>query len=435
MAATYEFITKQVLGSSATAVTFSNIPQTFTDLMIMASARTDRALTVDILRLELNGQTTGYTVRILEGNGSGASSSSVSEFWGLTTCGANATASTFGNAEVYIPNYTSSQAKVSSSTGCSENNATEAYIQPAASVSTLTAPITSIRLVSRVGANILTGSSFFVCGIRRASADPGVFMDASGGDVLISGGWKIHTFTGSGVLQVNSPGWCEYLVVSGGGAGGQGESNNFGGAGGGGGAGGMVSGSRYIASGPYGVVVGAGGTGTATLGGSGGSGTNSSFADLPSVFAGGGGGGDESPGISGGSGGGRGGDSAGTAGSGVSGQGNAGGVSTGSRSGGGGGGAGQVGNTNGVRRGGDGLQSSISGTSTFYAGGGAGGSGDNTNSSTAGGLGGGGAGGYSGFSTGINGSANTGGGGGGKISNGSSGNGGSGVVIVRYPYR
>ena len=437
MSTTMKLIAKQTLGSDTASVTFSSITGTHTDIVVLISARTSDAAVNTNLRVRFNSATTNYSARDLYGTGSGAGSFSLSGETSLylgELCGANATANTFGVAEVYIPNYAGSTNKSVSSTTCTENNATASRIDAVAGLWSSTSAITSMEFLPNTG-NWKSGSSFFLYGVTNASGSiPGVFgVDATGGDVTISGGFKIHTFTSSGTFTVNQPGWVDYLVVAGGGGGGQGESNNFGGAGGGGGAGGMLDGSRLIQPGTYTVVVGGGGAGTATLSASGTNGADSFIGSLVVSAGGGFGAGDEqTPPGNGGSGGGRGGDKMGV-GSGIAGQGFAGGASTGTRSGGGGGGAGEAGDTDGVRAGGDGRISSISGTATYYAGGGSGGSGDNTNSSTPGGDGGGGAGGYSGFSTGINGQANTGGGGGGKISNGSSGNGGSGIVIIRYP--
>ena len=168
MATTYEFIDSVVLGSDAADVTFTSIPGTYTDLLLTGSARTARALTTDVVKLEFNGSTTGYSLRYLESDAVTISSGSLSEFWGLNTTGANATANTFGNSECYIPNYAGSTAKSSSMTGAMENNGTSSFIDIAASLWTGTSAITSIKIVSRVGSNIKSGSSFYLFGITKA---------------------------------------------------------------------------------------------------------------------------------------------------------------------------------------------------------------------------------------------------------------------------
>ncbi len=116
---------------------------------------------------------------------------------------------------------------------------------------------------------------------------------AGGGIITETGGYRVHTFTGSGTLNVFTGGNVEVLVVAGGGSGG-------GVNGGGGGGGGVVYNTWVpISAGPISVTVGAGGVGGIGPGVSGG---NSSFGAL--VALGGGGGGNvNAHGESGGSGG------------------------------------------------------------------------------------------------------------------------------------
>jgi hypothetical protein len=241
---------------------------------------------------------------------------------------------------------------------------------------------------------------------------------ASGGATATSGGYRIHTFTGSSnfVLTGNTVS-CEYLVVAGGGGGGAG----------GGGAGGCLTGSLSTSPNTYAITVGApgGAANSGVGGGAAGNGTASTFSSISTVGGGGGGG----TGQGGGSGGG--GAWSFGLGSGTPGQGFNGGAGVvGDGRGGGGGGATEVGqNASGSNagNGGTGLTSSISGSSLVYAGGGGGGAVFNR------GLGGSGGGGNGGSRSlgGSAGASNTGGGGGGNGESTGS-NGGSGIVIIRY---
>lgn len=247
----------------------------------------------------------------------------------------------------------------------------------------------------------------------------------TGGTVVESGGYRIHTFTSSGILTMVRPGKVEYLVVGGGGGGGSNRS-------GGGGAGGFLTGEMDVTA-TTSVTVGAGGSG-GTSDNRGGNGGNSVFGSVIARGGGGGGGYDLASidGAMGGSGGGGNGRRGGSGGSAWAGQGNAGGDGQGDtsyRRGGGGGGAGGPGAHYTTGIGGVGLQSSISGTPTYYAGGGGGGS--ESGSAVSGGLGGGG----QGRSTGVGGAGtpNTGGGGGGSGDGDNGASGGSGIVIIRYP--
>jgi len=264
----------------------------------------------------------------------------------------------------------------------------------------------------------------------------------TGGTISTSGGYKIHTFTSSGIFTMTNIGQVEYLVVAGGGAGGVAHGGN---GVGGGGAGGVLTGDISLGPGAYTVTVGGGGVGgihsnthrgtsgdnssietRATLivanGGGAGASSQQGGPGLGALSGGSGGGGSyyaDSPNIKSGN-------------SGTSGQGNNGGNANSVQNGAGGGGAGSAGSNAGSSggNGGIGLQSSISGTNTYYAGGGGGGS--NTTAGT-GGAGGGGNGGVSG-NNGVDGTDGLGGGGGGgwNYSGGNGGSGGDGIVIIRY---
>ncbi len=256
---------------------------------------------------------------------------------------------------------------------------------------------------------------------------------ATGGTVTDVGGYRIHTFTGSGVFTPEVGMSVEVLVVAGGGGGGSCI-------GGGGGAGGYIYNSSYsvTAGNSYPVTIGNGGTGGPPGSGQprGTNGGNSVFNTLTAIGGGGGGSWDSSTPGNGGSGGGSTNNSS-AYGSATAGQGNQGGSSAGTGNGGaGGGGAGSAGANSTPSlggAGGTGRSFDISGASLYYCGGGGGGARTGSATAGAGGSGVGGNGATSGI--GQNGVANRGGGGGGGAYDGTyqtGGNGGSGIVIIRY---
>ena len=174
MANTYTLIQAQTLTNSSTsAVTFSSIPATYTDLVFRLSTRDNGSGTVDGQILwRLNGGTSGYSSTGLRGNGAAAASSRSSAVtyngWVYSyTDGSTATASTFGNAEIYIPNYTSTTSKPQSFFGVGETNATTAYMGVTAELSSLTSAITSVEISLGAGP-FLTGSSFYLYGIKSS---------------------------------------------------------------------------------------------------------------------------------------------------------------------------------------------------------------------------------------------------------------------------
>jgi len=169
MANTYTLIEAQTLSSSAAGITLGSggtIPQTYTDLKIVLSVRTDRAASVDDTIIHFNTSGANFTNRYLLGDGSGTSGGSNSYY--ILTNGATSTASTFSNHEVYIPNYTGSNYKSFSVDSVSENNATAAYALLTAGLWSQTAAITSISLIPTYGPNFVTNSTFYLYGIKNS---------------------------------------------------------------------------------------------------------------------------------------------------------------------------------------------------------------------------------------------------------------------------
>lgn len=171
MPVTYNLIASNTLTTSAASVTFSAIPNTYTDLVLRYSARNDDTTT--ILGVRFNGDTaTNYSTTILRGNGSAASSLSYNttrtqlfEQDGIEP--STMTANTFNNGEIYIPSYLVSQNKPMSTFTVTEDNSSTAYMSAIANLWRNTAAITSINLYSN-GGNLVSGSSFFLYGIKNS---------------------------------------------------------------------------------------------------------------------------------------------------------------------------------------------------------------------------------------------------------------------------
>ena len=72
MASTYTPIATQTLTSTAGIITFASIPQTYTDLVLIQSARVSSAY--DITAVRVNSVTTNYSGTYLEGNGTSTTS-------------------------------------------------------------------------------------------------------------------------------------------------------------------------------------------------------------------------------------------------------------------------------------------------------------------------------------------------------------------------
>jgi hypothetical protein len=175
MASTYTLISSQVLTSSASSVTFSSIPATYTDLVLRVSARTDQASSSSYARVTINGTSSGYSETTLDSSGGTIYSNKFNTYGyfgpGNTVYlpGSSNTANTFGSTEFYIPSYTVAQNKPISWFSTTENNATSIYGAAEAGLWSNTAAITSISLLSTNGTtNFITGSSFYLYGIKNS---------------------------------------------------------------------------------------------------------------------------------------------------------------------------------------------------------------------------------------------------------------------------
>lgn len=144
----YKIATSELTADTA-SITFSNIPQGYTDLKLVVSSRTTNAAISGEVDIQFNGLTTNLSAKALQGSGSAAASYSLASRIAISdTSGATATANTFGSAEVYIPNYTSANNKSMSIDGIGENNATAAYAELTAGLWSSTAAITSLTVIS-----------------------------------------------------------------------------------------------------------------------------------------------------------------------------------------------------------------------------------------------------------------------------------------------
>jgi hypothetical protein len=124
---TFTLISAVTVGSGGqAAIDFTSIPSTYTDLVVKLSTRNTGTDTW--MNLKFNGSSSNWSMRYFQGSGSAVSSGSdpANTYSVQQTISTN-TANTFGNAELYIPNYTSSNNKSVSIDHVTENNATTAY--------------------------------------------------------------------------------------------------------------------------------------------------------------------------------------------------------------------------------------------------------------------------------------------------------------------
>jgi hypothetical protein len=169
MANTYTLIEAKTLASATASVTFSSIPSTYTDLKFVFSARSSFA--GDYLRgayIRFNSDTTdaNYSAKRVYINDANTGANSDSSLLSTFVNADGATANTFGNGEIYIPNYTAANYKSTSIDSSAENNG-NAKSALGTVLWNNTAAITSITLTPEAG-NLMTYSTFYLYGISNS---------------------------------------------------------------------------------------------------------------------------------------------------------------------------------------------------------------------------------------------------------------------------
>jgi hypothetical protein len=162
------------VGAGGTSgIQFTGIVGTYTDLCLKLSLRSNYAGVTEGVNLTFNSSVTGYTYKYAQGAGSGTPTSSGTTGGtyiqiGLQD-GANNTASTFGNMEIYIPSYSATTLnKVLSADSVGEENATTSYQRLAGGIWTATSAITQIDLVPSLGTLWVQYSTASLYGIKSS---------------------------------------------------------------------------------------------------------------------------------------------------------------------------------------------------------------------------------------------------------------------------
>jgi hypothetical protein len=174
MANTYVALAKNVLTSTQTSITFSSIPSTYTDLVLVYSARDNSSGNTRggyTIRINSNsGSIYSYTALVKDDTNAAISyrgSSQDRGYWGLIN-GSASTANTFGNGEFYIPNYAGATRKIFSVSEVTENNnASSTGINATGANINDTNAISSITFFSFT-TDCATGSSFYLYGIKNS---------------------------------------------------------------------------------------------------------------------------------------------------------------------------------------------------------------------------------------------------------------------------
>ena len=182
MASTYTLISSQVLGSGALTVTFTSIPQTYTDLILRVSARTSSTQNGAFVYFNNNSTSGLYSTTGLFNSSATAGGStresgrsdwfSSANYFSLP--GSSNTANTFSESDLYIANYSSATlSKTSSSFNAQESNV--AYTNGVTQINAIAGLYRSSSAITRIDitcqgstGTFVTGSSFYLYGISNA---------------------------------------------------------------------------------------------------------------------------------------------------------------------------------------------------------------------------------------------------------------------------
>jgi len=183
MANTYVHISSTTV-TSGTTVSLTSIPQTYTDLLLLVSARSDYTGGGAVsMAMSFNSNASSYTSKSIQYYGPSSvvsNNDTTATYNGITGAQARAmatgvspvtTVSTFGSSSIYIPNYTSSNYKSYSVDTVTEANSAASNsphgILFAAGLWSNTAAITSIDFGIEVG-DFVSPSTFYLYGIKNS---------------------------------------------------------------------------------------------------------------------------------------------------------------------------------------------------------------------------------------------------------------------------
>jgi hypothetical protein len=168
MANTYTLIASSTAGAGGVAnIEFTSIPSTYTDLQILCSLDSSISAGADDIYIQFNGSASNFNWKNALGTGSSAISQNNTNNQAGSIPAANVTASAFGSASLYIPNYAGSNYKSISSDSVVENNGTTGYQALYATLWSNTAAITSIKLLPSSG-TFLQYSTAYLYGIKNS---------------------------------------------------------------------------------------------------------------------------------------------------------------------------------------------------------------------------------------------------------------------------
>ena len=144
-------------GATASSIDFSSIPQTYTDLQIIISSRTDNANVYGWYSYRFNGNNSSMSTRWMEPDGTsvGYGTSSTFMYGGAGVGAGSGNTLLYDNSTIYIPNYASTSLNKASNTDEGGANTTAtAYMTLAANLWSNTSAINQITLYPQTGTGV-----------------------------------------------------------------------------------------------------------------------------------------------------------------------------------------------------------------------------------------------------------------------------------------
>jgi predicted mannosyl-3-phosphoglycerate phosphatase (HAD superfamily) len=161
MTATYEKIATTTLGSASNNVTFSSVPATYTDIVVICNAKTDTG-SAD-LWFNFNSDTgSNYSITFISGNGSIIQSARNTNATKMSVTNYGYLETTIGTYIVNIQNYSNTTTYKSS---LARANTTSNGLAEGVGLWRSTAAISTIK-ISPSAENFATGSTFTLYGIK-----------------------------------------------------------------------------------------------------------------------------------------------------------------------------------------------------------------------------------------------------------------------------
>lgn len=165
--------TQTVGAGGVSTVVFNNIPQTYTDLYIIASIRSNTGSPVEPLTVQLTDGSSTYSTTSLGISGTTPGSQKTSNnaymsYNGYIAQGGNtASASTFSSTSLYIPSYTSTTNKAVIIDTAPEDTTSAWQGGLGAGLYRTTSGITRVLFAPYTGTLIMQHSSFSLYGIKK----------------------------------------------------------------------------------------------------------------------------------------------------------------------------------------------------------------------------------------------------------------------------